>query len=94
MTNRRSEEKRNDTRGTTKSARVRVLARRSSATEKMRRQWLGHRRGAMQHVSMTGAVGTAVLGHSVGELRRGRGGAVGRLAGIGWRGCAAALARE
>ena len=38
--------------------------------------------------------GTAVLGHSVGELRRGHDGAVGRLAGAGRRGCAAALARE
>ena len=57
----------------------------------------------MQHVRVTGAAGTValeqgrgtvVLGHSVGELRRGRGGAVGRLTGTGRRGCAAALARE
>ena len=34
------------------------------------------------------------LGHGGSELRRGHGGAVGRLTGVGRRGCAAVLARE
>lgn len=81
-------------RGPTESARVRVLARRSLAIEKMRRQWLGHRQGAMQHVRVTRAAGTVALGYSVGELWHGHGGVVGWLASVGRHNYAAALAWE